>query len=153
MTGSLGEDSGCILGIRGVLYSVPGRRRLQIKMSLLAHWEANEPWSSFPCLLGKPQGTTTKTRIFFYPCRTPKNPWARREERTKKKRNSLGKKLSGTGDSQRDSRKAIRANHSQLTPLFLQRVRPIRTNHSNFRFARITPLRKEKKSKEIQRKQ
>ena len=27
--------------------------------------------------------------------------------------------LSGTGDSQRDSRKSIRANHSQLKPLFL----------------------------------
>ena len=27
--------------------------------------------------------------------------------------------LSGTGDSQRDSRKSIRANHSQLAPLFL----------------------------------
>ena len=27
--------------------------------------------------------------------------------------------LSGTGDSQRDSRKSIRANHSQLEPLFL----------------------------------
>ena len=38
--------------------------------------------------------------------------------------------LSGTGDSQRDSRESIRANHSQLTPLFLQRVRPIRTNHA-----------------------
>ena len=46
--------------------------------------------------------------------------------------------LSGTGDSQRDSRESIRANHSQLKPLFLQRVTPIRTNHSNFRFARIT---------------
>ena len=42
--------------------------------------------------------------------------------------------LSGTGDSQRDSRESIRANHSQLKPLFLQRVRPIRANHSNFRF-------------------
>ena len=46
--------------------------------------------------------------------------------------------LSGTGDSQRDSRESIRANHSQWKPLFLQRVRPIRTNHSNFRFVRIT---------------
>ena len=27
--------------------------------------------------------------------------------------------LSGTGDSQRDSRESIRTNHSQLTPLFL----------------------------------
>ena len=27
--------------------------------------------------------------------------------------------LSGTGDSQRDSRESIRANHSQLKPLFL----------------------------------
>ena len=27
--------------------------------------------------------------------------------------------LSGTGDSQRDSRESIRANHSQLRPLFL----------------------------------
>ena len=35
--------------------------------------------------------------------------------------------LSGTGDS-------------QLKPLFWKRVRPIRTNHSNFWFARITPL-------------
>ena len=35
-------------------------------------------------------------------------------------------------------RESIRANHSQLKPLFLWRVRPIRTNHSNFRFARIT---------------
>ena len=34
--------------------------------------------------------------------------------------------LSGTGDSQRDSRESIRANHSQLKPLFLKRVRPIR---------------------------
>ena len=47
-------------------------------------------------------------------------------------------KLSGTSDSQRDSRESIRANHLQLTPLFLYRVRPIRLNHSNFRFARIT---------------
>ena len=46
--------------------------------------------------------------------------------------------LSGTGDSQRDSRESIRVNHSQLKPHFLQRVRPIRPNHSNFRFARIT---------------
>ena len=30
-----------------------------------------------------------------------------------------GHKLSGTGDSQRDSRESIRANHSQLKPLFL----------------------------------
>ena len=30
----------------------------------------------------------------------------------------MSKKLSGTGDSQRDSRKSIRANHSQLKPLF-----------------------------------
>ena len=29
-----------------------------------------------------------------------------------------GFSLSGTGDSQRDSRESIRANHSQLTPLF-----------------------------------
>ena len=28
-------------------------------------------------------------------------------------------RLSGTGDSQRDSRESIRANHSQLKPLFL----------------------------------
>ena len=48
--------------------------------------------------------------------------------------------LSGTGDSQRDLRESIRANHSELKALFLQRVRPIRTNHSSFRFARITPL-------------
>ena len=62
--------------------------------------------------------------------------------------------LSGTGDSQRDSRESIRANHSQLKALFLQRVRPIRTNHSirtiranhpiranrANQFARITPL-------------
>ena len=30
-----------------------------------------------------------------------------------------GAELSGTGDSQRDSRESIRANHSQLKPLFL----------------------------------
>ena len=30
-----------------------------------------------------------------------------------------GPVLSGTGDSQRDSRESIRANHSQLKPLFL----------------------------------
>ena len=30
-----------------------------------------------------------------------------------------GEKLSGMGDSQRDSRESIRANHSQLKPLFL----------------------------------
>ena len=47
--------------------------------------------------------------------------------------------LSGTGDSKRDSRESIRAKHSQLKPLFLYRVRPIRSNHSNFRFARIEP--------------
>ena len=46
--------------------------------------------------------------------------------------------LSATGDSQRDSREFIRANHSQLKPLFLKRVRPIHPNHSNFRRARIT---------------
>ena len=45
--------------------------------------------------------------------------------------------LSGTGDSQRDSRESIRANRSQLKPLFSWRVRPIRP-HSNFRFAQIT---------------
>ena len=39
--------------------------------------------------------------------------------------------LSGTGDSQRDARESIRANHSHLKPLFLQHLRPIRTNHSN----------------------
>ena len=42
------------------------------------------------------------------------------------------KDLSGTGGSQRDSRESIRANHSQLKPLFLQHVRLIRMNHSNF---------------------
>ena len=63
--------------------------------------------------------------------------------------------LSGTGDSQRDSRKSIRANHSQLieTPIFIARQadsheslefpiranHPIRANRAN-RFARITPL-------------
>ena len=31
----------------------------------------------------------------------------------------FGEQLSGTGDSQRDSREPIRANHSQLKPLFL----------------------------------
>ena len=31
----------------------------------------------------------------------------------------LGEFLSGTADSQRDSRESIRANHSQLKPLFL----------------------------------
>ena len=46
--------------------------------------------------------------------------------------------LSGTGESQRDSRESIRANHSQLKPLFLQCIRPIRLNHLNLRFARIT---------------
>ena len=44
--------------------------------------------------------------------------------------------LSGKGDSQRDSRESIRANN----PYFYSANRPIRTNHSNFRFARITPL-------------
>ena len=48
--------------------------------------------------------------------------------------------LSGTGDSQRDSRESIRTNHSQFKCLFLRRIRPIRANRSNFRFARITPL-------------
>ena len=48
--------------------------------------------------------------------------------------------LVASADSQCDSRESIRANHSQLKPLFLQCVRPIRTNPSNFRFARITPL-------------
>ena len=32
--------------------------------------------------------------------------------------NSITHGLSGTGDSQRDSRESIRANHSQLKPLF-----------------------------------
>ena len=65
------------------------------------------------------------------------------------------REMCGTGDSQRDSREMIRANHSQSKPLFLQRVRrdsheslefpiranhPIRANRAN-RFARITPLR------------
>ena len=31
----------------------------------------------------------------------------------------IGHQLSGTGDSQRDSRESIRANHSQLKPPFL----------------------------------
>ena len=63
--------------------------------------------------------------------------------------------LSGTDDSQRDSRESIRANHSQFKPLFLWRGqadshesleypiranRVIRANRAN-RFARITPLR------------
>ena len=39
--------------------------------------------------------------------------------------------LSGTGDSQRDSRESIRANHSQLKPLFYS---------ASGRFARITRL-------------
>ena len=34
--------------------------------------------------------------------------------------------------------RSIRANRSQLKPQFSQRVGPIRLNHSNFRFARIT---------------
>ena len=60
----------------------------------------------------------------------------------------------GTGDSQRDSRESIRANHSQSKPpIFIARQadsheslefpirenHPIRTNRAN-RFARITPL-------------
>ena len=44
------------------------------------------------------------------------------------KQNSL---LSGTGDSQRDSRESIRANHSHLNPLFYS---------VSCRFARITPI-------------
>ena len=62
--------------------------------------------------------------------------------------------LSGTGDSQRDSRESIRANHSQLKPLFkvhpadsheslelpIRANHPIRANRAN-RFERITPLR------------
>ena len=63
--------------------------------------------------------------------------------------------LSGTGDSQRDSRESIRANHSHMkTPIFIAREadsqeslefpiranRVIRANRAN-RFARITPLR------------
>ena len=61
--------------------------------------------------------------------------------------------LSGTGDSQRDSRESIRANHSQLKPQFIARQadsheslefpiranHPIRANRAN-RFARIAPL-------------
>ena len=64
--------------------------------------------------------------------------------------------LSGTGDSQRDSRESVRANRSQLKPLFFIARQadspeslefPIRANHpiragadrAN-RFARITPL-------------
>ena len=38
--------------------------------------------------------------------------------------------LSGTGDSQRDSRESIHTNHSQFKSLFLKRVVPIRANHS-----------------------
>ena len=34
-------------------------------------------------------------------------------------RSQITTDLSDTGDSQRDSRESIRANHSQLTPLFL----------------------------------
>ena len=64
------------------------------------------------------------------------------------------RELSGTGDSQRDSRESIRANHSRLTPRLLKARRadspeslefpiranhPIRANRAN-RFARITPL-------------
>ena len=50
----------------------------------------------------------------------------------------------GTGDSQRNSRESIRANHSQLKPLFpILANLAIRLNHSNFRFTRITPLRSE----------
>ena len=63
--------------------------------------------------------------------------------------------ISGTGDSQRDSRESIRANHSQSKPLFfrarqadsheslefpIRENHPIRANRAN-RFARITPLR------------
>ena len=44
--------------------------------------------------------------------------------------------LSGTGDSQRDSRESIRANHSQLKPLFLQCV----THCASGRFARISRI-------------
>ena len=65
-----------------------------------------------------------------------------------------GQKLSGTGDSQRDSRESIRENYSQLkTPIFIARQAasheslefPIRANHPILanranRFARITPL-------------
>ena len=66
-------------------------------------------------------------------------------------------RLSGTDDSQRDSRESIRANHSQLKPLFfmarqadspeslefpIRANHPIRTHRANrfARFARITPL-------------
>ena len=71
--------------------------------------------------------------------------------------NSLLKLIiySGTGDSQRNSRESIRANHSQLRPPhFIARITrfaritriPIRTDHPTRancanRFARITPLR------------
>ena len=42
----------------------------------------------------------------------------------KEKTEQTCKTLSGTVDSQRDSRESIRATHSQLKPLFLYRVRP-----------------------------
>ena len=62
--------------------------------------------------------------------------------------------LSGTSDSQRDSRESIRASFALETPLFIARQtdsheslafpsrenHPIRANRAN-RFARITPLR------------
>ena len=55
----------------------------------------------------------------------------RREQQTK---------LFVAEDGRFDSRESIRANHAQLKPYFCS-VKPIRTNHSNFRFVRITPPR------------
>ena len=54
-----------------------------------------------------------KNPCFFggFPCLFPKNQG--------KEGQGNNYELSGTGDSQRDSHESIRANHSQLKPLFL----------------------------------
>ena len=74
-----------------------------------------------------------RSEYFQHVCRRVQKHCDRREKGNKKTQESLviSKELSGTGDSQRDSRESIRANHSQSKPYFYS---------ASGRFARITRI-------------
>ena len=86
---------------RGLLKSLDDRQITHLICVRLRHFLCDFLWGCFgPFYIRKTTGRRPKTP-------PPKSHIA----------NGLG--LSGTGDSQRDSRESIRANHSQLKPLFL----------------------------------
>ena len=71
-----------------------------------ASHEKKQLWGK--CSFLPPRPTPSKVQILIFIVVSPSLKFAQARSA-----------LSGTGDSQRDSRESIRANHSQLKPLFL----------------------------------